>query len=172
MQQLEESIARYLDELDRADRQPAAVLPSRVTHLKEKIAKVKEQMRALGEIGKQVKASANQQISLTDPDARSTATSGRGTGTVGYNVQTAVDTKYHMIFAHEVTNVGHDRSQLSNMAAKAQEATQAPDMIALADRAYYEGHEIRQCARRGGHRHAGAQAADFQQQGRGALRQT
>ncbi|MDP3615799.1 MAG: IS1182 family transposase [Rubrivivax sp.] len=149
MQQLEESIARYLDELDRADRQPAAVLPSRVTHLKEKITKVKEQMRALEEIGKQVKASADQQISLTDPDARSMATSGRGTGTVGYNVQTAVDTKHHLIVAHEVTNVGHDRSQLSAMAAKAQEATGAPDMIALADRGYYEGHEIRQCEEAG-----------------------
>ena len=58
MRQLEERIARYIDEFDRADRQPAAVLPSRVTRLKEKIAKVKEQVRALEEIGKQVNASA------------------------------------------------------------------------------------------------------------------
>ena len=55
----------------------------------------------------------DQQISLTDPDARSMATSGRGTGIVGYNVQTAVDAKHHMIVAHEVTNVGHDRDQLA-----------------------------------------------------------
>ncbi len=43
------------------------------------------------------------------------ATSGRGTGMVGYNVQTAVDTKHHLIVAHEVTNVGHDRAQLAQL---------------------------------------------------------
>ena len=50
---------------------------------------------------------------MTDPDARSMNSAGKGTGTVGYNVQTAVDTKNHMIVAHEVTNVGHDRGQLA-----------------------------------------------------------
>src|SRR5215212_9839209 len=131
MEQLEESIKRYLVELDRADRAPAAVLPERVAHLKEKITKVKEQMKTLGEIGEQMKASEDGQISLTDPDARSMATSGRGTGIVGYNVQTAVDAKHHMIVAHEVTNVGHDRDQLADMAKHAKAATGARNLIAL-----------------------------------------
>ena len=134
MEQLEDSIKRYLVELDRADRDPSAVLPSRVDHLKEKIAKVKQQMQALGEIGEQMKACEDRQISLTDPDARSMATSGRGTGIVGYNVQVAVDTKHHVIVAHEVTNVGHDRGQLADMATKAQAAVGAKKLIALADR--------------------------------------
>jgi hypothetical protein len=56
------------------------------------------------------------QVSLTDPDARAMATNGKGTGMVGYNVQAVVDAKHHLIIAHEVTNVGHDRSQLANMA--------------------------------------------------------
>jgi hypothetical protein len=142
MEQLEESIRRYLVELDRADRDATAVLPSRVAHLKEKIAKVKEQMQTLGDIGEQMKASPDGQISLTDPDARSMATSGRGTGIVGYNVQTAVDAKHHMIVAHEVTNVGHDRDQLANMAKLAKKATGHRKLIALADRGYYEGYEI------------------------------
>jgi len=142
LQQLEESIARYLNELDRADRDASAVLPERVAHLKEKIAKVKEQMQTLNDIGDQMKASPDGQISLTDPDARSMATSGRGTGIVGYNVQTAVDAKHHMIVAHEVTNVGHDRGQLADMAIKAQEAVGEERLIALADRGYYEGYEI------------------------------
>ena len=142
LQQLEESITRYLNELDRADRDASAVLPERVAHLKEKIAKVKEQMQTLGSVGEQMKASPDGQISLTDPDARSMATSGRGTGIVGYNVQTAVDAKHHMIVAHEVTNVGHDRGQLADMAAKAREAVGEERLIALADRGYYEGYEI------------------------------
>jgi transposase len=149
MEQLEDSIKRYLVELDRADRDATAVLPSRVDHLKEKIAKVKEQMQTLGEIAERMKASEDGQISLTDPDARSMATSGRGTGIVGYNVQTAVDAKHHMIVAHEVTNVGHDRDQLANMAKFAKQATGERDLIALADRGYYEGYEILKCEQAG-----------------------
>ena len=149
MEQLEQSIQRYLVELDRADRDASAVLPSRVAHLKEKIAKVKEQMQALGQIGEQMEASEDHQISLTDPDARSMATSGRGTGIVGYNVQTAVDARHHMIVAHEVTNVGHDRDQLAAMAKLAKQAIGQPKLIALADRGYFEGYEILECERAG-----------------------
>jgi hypothetical protein len=86
---------------------------------------------------------------MTDPDARSMATSGRGTGIVGYNVQTAVDAKHHLIVAHEVTNVGHDRDQLAGMAKLAKAATGQADLIALADRGYYEGYEILECERAG-----------------------
>jgi len=149
IEQLEDSIKRYLIELDRADRDATVVLPSRVAHLKAKIARVKEQMQTLDEIGERMKASADGQISLTDPDARSMATSGRGTGIVGYNVQTAVDAKHHMIVAHEVTNVGHDRDQLANMAKLAKAATGQRELIALADRGYYEGYEILECEEAG-----------------------
>jgi len=149
LEQLEDSIKRYLVELDRADRDATAVLPGRVAHLKEKIAKVKQQMQALEAIGDQMKASEDGQISLTDADARSMATSGRGTGIVGYNVQTAVDAKHHMIVAHEVTNVGHDRDQLGTMAKLAKAATGEGKLIALADRGYYEGYEILECDRAG-----------------------
>ena len=149
MEQLDDSIKRYLVELDRADRDAMAVLPTRVAHLQEKIAKVKQQMRALDAIGEQMKVADDGQISLTDPDARSMATSGRGTGIVGYNVQTAVDAKHHMIVAHEVTNVGHDRNQLASMAKLAKAATGEGELIALADRGYYEGYEILECEQAG-----------------------
>ena len=149
IEQLEDSIKRYLVELDRADRDAAAVLPNRVTHLKDKIADVKRQIRALNDIGEQMKASEDGQISRTDPDARSMATSGRGTGIVGYNVQTVVDAKHHLIVAHEVTNVGHDRDQLAHMAKLAKAATAQDDLIALANRGYYEGCEILECERAG-----------------------
>ena len=149
MQQLEDSIARYLTELDRADREPTLVTESRVGHIKDKIATVKAQMRQLKKIGRQMLKAPDGQISLTDPDARSMATSGRGTGIVGYNVQTAVDITHHLIVAHEVTNVGHDRDQLSSMAQKAREATGRDKLTVLADRGYFKGEEILDCERAG-----------------------
>ena len=149
MQQLEESIARYMAELDRADREPALVTEARVEHIKEKVETVKKQMRQLKQIGRQMSQAPDGQISLTDPDARSMATSGRGTGIVGYNVQTAVDTKHHMIVAHEVTNVGHDREQLSSMARQAREAVGTDKLTVFADRGYFKGEEIRDCEQAG-----------------------
>ena len=149
MAQLEESIGRYLAELDRADREPTAVSDAQVCRLKEKITRIKAQMKHLDEIGRQMQDAPDRQISLTDPDARSMATSGRGTGIVGYNVQTAVDTKHHLIVAHEVTNVGHDRAQLSSMAKQARDALGQEKLTVLADRGYFKGEEILDCDRAG-----------------------
>lgn len=149
MEQLEESVGRYLDELDRADREPAAVSEGRVSRLKEKIARIKDQMQRLSQIGVQMQTAPDRQISLTDPDARSMATSGRGTGIVGYNVQVAVDAKHHLIVAHEVTNLGHDRAHLSSMAQQASQATGKESLTALADRGYFESEQIRECEQSG-----------------------
>jgi transposase len=149
MQQLKESIERYLAELDRADRDPTLLPASRVSQLKEKIAAVKVHVRKLRKIQKQLPQTPDQQISLTDPDARSMATSGRGTGMVGYNVQTAVDTKHHLIVTHEVTNVGSDRAQLSKMALAAREAMGKKKLQAFADRGYFNGPQIKACTEAG-----------------------
>jgi transposase len=149
MEQLEESIGRYLAELDRADREPTAVSEGQVSRLKEKITGIKAQVRRLNEIGRQMQDAPDQQVSLTDPDARSMATSGRGTGIVGYNVQTAVDTKHHLIVAHEVTNLGHDRTQLFSMAKQARSVTGAEELTVLADRGYFKGEEILDCEQAG-----------------------
>lgn len=134
MQQLEQSIARYLVDLDRADRDPTLVTEARAEHLKQKVETVKAEMQRLRQIGEQMAAAPDEQVSLTDPDARSMATSGHGTGVVGYNVQTAVDAKTHLIVAHEVTNVGNDRSQLASMAKQTREAMGTEKLTALADR--------------------------------------
>jgi transposase len=149
MQQLEESIARYLADLDRADRDPSAVTEARTEHLKHKVETVKAQMQRLRQIGEQMAHAPDGQISLTDPDARSMATSGRGSGVVGYNVQAAVDAKHHMIVTHEVTNSGSDRSQLSSMGQQTQDAIGIEKLTALADRGYYKGEEILACERAG-----------------------
>src|SRR5450755_2477926 len=120
MAQIDESVARYLQQLDSADRQePSEARTTKTTRLREKIAKLKEEMQRLRGVEAEMLASPDQQISLTDPDSRSMATSGRGSGVVGYNVQVAVDTTHHLIITHEVTNVGNDRSQLSPMAKQA-----------------------------------------------------
>ncbi len=112
-------------------------------------------------------ATPDQQISLSDPDARSIATSGRGSGMVGYNVQAAVDTKHHLIVAHEVTNVGSDRSQLSAMAKQAKAALETEALDAVADRGTFKGEEILACDEAG--ITVPAQAADLRQQGQGPV---
>ena len=148
--QLEESVARYLSQLDTADRQePSEALAAKTAHLKEKIAKIGEEMKKLDTIEKQMLASPDKQISLTDPDSRSMATSGRGSGMVGYNMQIAVDTEHHLIVAHDVTNAGHDRAQLANMAGKAKEALGVEQLNAVADRGYFDSQEIHACEKAG-----------------------
>jgi Transposase DDE domain len=148
--QLEESVLRYLRQLETADRQePTEALAAKAAHLKEKLAKLKEEMGKLDARERLMLASADAQISLTDPDSRSMATSGRGSGVVGYNVQVAVDTTHHLIVTHEVTNSGSDRSQLAGLAKKAKEALGVDQLEAVADRGYYHGEEIVACAKAG-----------------------
>jgi transposase len=149
MQQLDESVAHYLAELDRADRQPTLTPKVRVTHLKEKLATVRAQARKLARIEEQLETAPDAQVSLTDPDARSMATSGRGTGMVGYNVQVAVDVNNHLIVEHEVTNLGHDRAQLEMMARRSRDALGGGALTVLADRGYYDGEQIRACEEAG-----------------------
>jgi transposase len=146
---MQENIDRYLDELDRADRQPESLPEGRVAHLKEKIATAKARMRKLGQIGRQLQQSPNRQVSLTDPDARSMANSGSGTAVVGYNVQIAVDTKHHLIVAEEVTNAGHDRAHLAEMARQAKGAVGEDELTVLADRGYFDSEEILHCVQEG-----------------------
>ena len=145
IEQVEASIARYLAALDRADRQDGDVAEAKTTRLKEKIEGLRRQMQSLKAMGWQVEAAPDKQVSLTDPDARSMATSGKGTGIVGYNVQVAVDAEHHLIVAHEVTNIGSDRAQLAAMGRKAREATGCEDVTVLADRGYYNGEEVLAC---------------------------
>ena len=146
MAQIEESVGRYLAQLDSADRQePSLARTTKTDRLQDKIAKLKEEMQRLEELEVQMLSIPDQQVSLTDPDARSMAESGRGSGMVGYNIQAAVDTKHHLIVAHEVTNVGTDRAQLSAMANQTKAALQADTLDAVADRGYFNSEEILAC---------------------------
>jgi transposase len=149
MQHLEESVARYLSDLDRADRDPTQVSEARTEHLQHKIETIRAHLQALHTVSEQLTKAPEGQISRTDPDARSIATSARGSGIVGYNVQVAVESAHHLIVAHEVTNAGHDRAQPSPMAKATQAAMGLEKLTALADRGYYKGEEILECQRIG-----------------------
>jgi transposase len=143
MEDIEASINRYLTAIDTADRQEPAIAKVKTERLEGKIAALKEQMKALKDIEIQLNKAPDKQISLTDPDARSMKT--RGTGMVGYNVQTAVDTKHHLIVAHEVTNIGIDRDQLTSMAKQARSAMAVQELTVIADRGYFKSEEILAC---------------------------
>ena len=149
LERIDESITRYMEQLVTADRQIAcgndAVPQAKVDRLKDKIGKLKEEVARLNAINKDLQRSEDEQISLTDPDSRSMATSGKDTGIVGYNVQSAVDTKHHLIVAHEVTNVGSDRNQLAHMAEQARVELGAKKLDVLADRGYYDSEQIKAC---------------------------
>jgi len=149
LERIDESIARYLAQLETADRHGDAVPAVKITRLKDKITKLKEEIARLNAINTQMEQSEDKQISLTDPDARSMATSGKDTGIVGYNVQAAVDTQNHLIVAHEVTNIGTDRNQLSGMAEKARTEMGAEKLEVVADRGYHEGYQIKACEESG-----------------------
>lgn len=145
MEQVEASLERYMSALETADRHDGELVQAKTVRLKDKIAALKEQMKAFKALEAEVHAAPDQQISLTDPDARAMATNGKGTGMVGYNVQTAVDITHHLIVAHEVTNTGHDRGQLSGMAGQAKAEMGVETLDVLADRGYFAGEEILAC---------------------------
>jgi transposase len=150
MAQIEESVARYLHQLDSADRQePSLARTTKTTRLKEKIAKLKEEIQRLQTLEARMLATPDQQISLTDPDSRSMATSGRGSGVVGYNVQVAIDTEHHLIVTHDVTNIGTDRSQLARVAKETKATLETERLDVVADRGYFNSEEILACEEAG-----------------------
>jgi len=143
--QIEQSIQRYLDALETADRTQPAEVEAKTERLQDKIKRLREQMRQLDETKEQLKHEPDGQRSTTDPDSRSMNSQAKGSGLVGYNVQAAVDAKHHLIVTHEVINIGSDRAQLSKMAVAARDAMGKDKLQALADRGYFNGTELKAC---------------------------
>lgn len=142
---IEQSITEYLEQLERMDRRETPSSPRIATRIRERVATLKDEMSRLEGLTARMEAAPDGQVSLTDPDARSMASQGKGTGIVGYNVQTAVDKQHHLIVTHEVTNVGSDRRQLKHMSEAAREALAMSGLTVVADRGYYSGEEIKAC---------------------------
>ena len=149
IEQIEQSIHRYLQEMETADRTQPAEAPAKAKRLDRKIERLREQMKQLGALKEQLQSQHDQQLSTTDADSRSMTSDGRATGVVGYNVQAAVDAKHHLVVAHEVTNNGSDRGQLANMAMQAKGAMGKSTLQAIADRGYFSGPQIKACEEAG-----------------------
>ena len=143
--ELEASIDRYLTRLTEVDRTETTNESSQ--SMEEKVAALREEMARLKKFEVRMLEAPDKQLSLSDPDARSMTS--RGTGLVGYNVQSAVDSQHYLIVAHEVTNVGSDRSQLATMAKQAKAVLDRDTLDVVADRGYYNGTEIRACEQAG-----------------------
>jgi hypothetical protein len=144
--EIDEAIARYLAELDRADEvlsKTGMTMPeARIARTVKKLAHYKKEAETLRAVEKRMNATGEPQVSLTDPDARSMATTSKQPRIVGYNVQSVVETKHHLIVAHEVTNHGYDRDALSMMARAAKDVMATETIEAIADKGYYSGEEI------------------------------
>jgi transposase len=142
-EELERSIDRYFYRLDKMDQKADEVAEIQVPAIKEKIASLKEVLAQLDVVEAELKVSEDKQVSQTDPESRSLRT--RGTGIVGYNVQTAVEPDNHLIVAHAVTNQFNDHRQLSPMAIAAKQAMGVDELEAVADRGYFKGEEVLAC---------------------------
>ncbi len=146
LEEIEKKVERYLQQLDTADRQePSVARTNKKTRLTDKIATLKEATQRLKSLEAEMLAAPDQQISLTDADARSMATKAQGSGVVGYNVQAAVETTHHLIVAHDVINEGHDRGQLAAMSKKAKAALGTDKLEVVADAGYFSGEKILEC---------------------------
>lgn len=140
------SIERYLEEMVRIDRQEEGeARAGEIANLAQRCERIRQESERLVDMGGALRESPDRQISLTDPDACSMATSAKGSGSVGCNAQSAVDTETHLIVAHDVINAGHDREHLSPMAKAAKAALGREEMSAVADKDYFSGREILAC---------------------------
>lgn len=146
LDEIDKAIDRYLGELDRADavfEQTGTVLPeARMERTLRKLEHLKKEAVRYRSIEQRMDETGETQVSLSDPDARSMATTARMPRIVGYNVQTAVEADHHLIVAHEVTMLGFDRDALSMMAVAAGDEMTTDQLTAIADKGYYKGEEI------------------------------
>lgn len=140
IEEVDASIERYIRLLSDTDKNMPA---EKHQSIQTKLDAMQEEMDRLKKLEVQMLEASDQQLSLTDPDARSMKC--RGAGIVGYNLQTVVDANNHLIIAHEVTSDGSDRSQLHAMSLKTKEVLDVESIQVLADRGYYSSEELLAC---------------------------
>jgi len=155
LRRIEQQIHAYLAELDDNDQEPepseAEQSALSAQQLQARIAQLRERHRKYRDLQQEMAARGLKQIALTDADARLMPQSfSQGGGTVvAYNVQIAVDAKYKLIAAYEVTNDTNDLRQLTHMATQAKQALQVEELEVVADAGYYDGDEVAACQAQG-----------------------
>ena len=150
LQQIDQRVEGYLQELDGQDHQDEAGTPGGAVadNLQAKIEALQQRKLFYTDLQAQLEASGATQLSLTDPESRAMKL-GKGRGTeVCYNVQAAVDSKHKLIIANDVTNDPGDRDWLSPMALQAKDILGSP-FEAVADVGYYHGEEVKTCLEAG-----------------------
>ena len=134
-------------ELDRADEALAktgsTVPTSQIVRASRKLAHLQKEAERYRSIEERMDATGETQVSLSDPDAKSMTTTPRMPKVIGYNVQTAVESRTSFIVAHEVTTFGYDRDALSSTAIAAREAMGADKIEAIADKGYFKAKATR-----------------------------
>jgi hypothetical protein len=141
----EAKVDQYLKDLAEADEQEGEEEEKKLTaeELKQKIAGIKEHLEKHRQLQQQLAESGENQISLTDPEARLMRMS-KGTD-VCYNLQAAVDSKHKLIVALEVTNACADQGQLAQIAKQAKAALGVEQLAVVGDGGYFEGSTIKEC---------------------------
>ena len=134
---IEKSIEEYLsnmDTLDKTDKSDNKATPSKLEWLQKRLAELRV-------IEEEVNAHPDKQVSKNDPDARLLLTRHLDRQ-VCYNVQTAVDTKHHLIVSHDIDKAA-DRGQLTSVAKQVQQAMNKKDITVLADKGYFSRLDIK-----------------------------
>src|SRR5690242_646769 len=147
LKEIDQKVERYLDEMERGDQHDQSPEKMSAAELKEKLEQLRERKGKYEELLEELKRSGEKQISLTDADSRAMALTPKGE--VSYNVQTAVDRKYHLIVAQEVTNEPLDNHQLFTMADKARQMLGQDQLSVVADMGYYNHQELKKCEEAG-----------------------
>lgn len=145
--EIEEKVREYLAELDDNDKREAGVKSPGAEELKAKIEILRDRRGKYQGLLKELRASGESQISLTDPDSRAMLNNQRVE--VCYNVQATVDDKHKIILDHEVTNEAKDQDQLSRMGKRAKEILGVEGLEVLADKGYYKAVEVKECVDNG-----------------------
>jgi transposase len=151
--EIDRAIELYLRDLDRADealaRTGSTVPTSQIVRTSRKLAHLQQEKQRYRSIEQRMDETGETQVSLSDPDAKSMATTARMPRVVGYNVQTVVEARHHLIVTHEVTTLGYDRDALSKMATAALDVMETDEIEAIADKGYFKSEEILACEEAG-----------------------
>ena len=148
LSRIDQKITAYMDMLEAGDTEEAAEPEPQTDKIKAALEKLQE--RKVTYEALQARLATEGEIAEVDSDARLMHTRGDGrTIDVGYNVQTVVDSKYHMIVDFEVTNNSSDGGTLHRMSEQAKAVLEVATITNIADKGYYSSEDLAACEANG-----------------------